>query len=483
MQADKQSDWGNPIKYLTLKEIGDPVTAMDAFFDDDWLPDQLARLASWREAIFSKTYYTGRNGNPGSLLSFQESNIILIEAAWVLWKRGETVGMINADLISSERDAWRDYPQNLNEAELCDPFSVIGHIFSKYSPPDYRVQLYEWLEHGLSRISGEGWVVTADFIAIYENLQKLYSASWLIYQRSKALPHLKSKGDRDVTAAQVTEITSNQANGITFYQLNAVIPSAYNDMLRGLVTVIKDKVQTVQCVIYLGVRPDLSGKIFLLVLTSDDEQRQAQHLNGNLEQSCEAIAKVTVLVHYASAFTSAVAKSNPFFCQSLSCPIIYLSGGLLLPVPPVSKASPDALKQADYWHRWYQQGKQFYDTADWCIRQKSANAALFLLHQSAECLLVAIIRVVIGYEINNHNLSRLLAITEMFTMDFTGVFNLEDAKDEELFQVLKNAYIDVRYRDNYAANNAKAAAVKTKVHQLIELTKRIYNKFLLTADL
>ncbi|GAA4924683.1 HEPN domain-containing protein [Mucilaginibacter defluvii] len=143
----------------------------------------------------------------------------------------------------------------------------------------------------------------------------------------------------------------------------------------------------------------------------------------------------------------------------------------------------DGFKHAEYWNRWYQQGKEFYNTADWCLKQKSTNAALFLLHQSAECLLVAIIRVVLGYEINNHNLSRLLAITEMFTTDFTGVFNLEDAKDEELFQVLKNAYIDVRYRDNYAANNAKAAAVKTKVYQLIELTKRIYNKFLLTADL
>ncbi|GAA4924676.1 hypothetical protein [Mucilaginibacter defluvii] len=345
MQADKQNDWGSPIKYLTLKEIGDPVTAMDAFFDDDWLPDQLARLASWREAIFSKTYYTDRNGNPGSLLSFHESNISLIEAAWVLWKRGENVGVITADLIPGERDIWRDYPQNLSDAELCDPFSVIGHIFSKYSLPDYRVQLYEWLEHGLSCISGEGWVVTGDFIAIFENLQKLYSASWLIYQRSKVVPHLKDKKDHNVTAEQINAIIVEQPNGIateqaneiakehpseiSLYRLNTVIPTICNDVLRDLVSVIQNKVPTVQAIIYLGVRPDSADKLFLLVLTSDDEQRQAQHLNSIIEQSCEAIAKVTVLVHYAGAFKTAVAKGNFFFCQVLSCPVIYLSGGLL----------------------------------------------------------------------------------------------------------------------------------------------------------
>ncbi len=479
MQADDKERRDNQPTQLTLHEVENPLLVLSDFFNDDWLPEQMAQLERWRNFILIEEFYVDQKGNPGGLLSFYELSVRLVEAMWVLHVREGGIEVVGTSIVENEKATWRDYPVNLTDSELSDLKLATNSIYAAYNLSQYRELLHEWLEHGLHKQSAEGWINAGDIIRIYENLQKLYSVAWLIHQRSSDTPHLKTIA----VFEQANNITIEQCSEVSLYRLNNVVPAIYNDLLREVVTLIVCKVPSVQCVIYLGVRPDHSDKIFLLVLTSDDEQRQAQHLNSIIEQSCEAVAKVTALVHYAGAFKTGVTKGNFFFCQALSCPVLYLSGGLLLPMLKTFMGAGKSANAAEQWERWFKQGKEFHAIAGMCINQGVANGALFLLHQSAECVLVAIIRAVLGYDINNHNLSRLLALTYMFTTDLHSVFDLKVEGDRELFEVLKHAYVNVRYRDNYDVGMETVVALQEKVQQLIALVGDIYGKHQLTIEL
>lgn len=56
-----------------------------------------------------------------------------------------------------------------------------------------------------------------------------------------------------------------------------------------------------------------------------------------------------------------------------------------------------------------------------------------------------------GYRINNHNLSRLLNLTQLFTDDLAEVFAVDDSQSKQLFNLLKNACVNVRYKDDFEA--------------------------------
>jgi HEPN domain-containing protein len=218
-----------------------------------------------------------------------------------------------------------------------------------------------------------------------------------------------------------------------------------------------------------------------LVLTTNEEQRMAQSLAATIEQSCEKVADVVALVHHASALFTALRYNNVFFNNALKCPAVFLSGGLLLPTVLSSHAALD--KDSFLWKHWHGQSADFLKGAEYHIGEGAYNAALFCLHQSAECALTAVIRGVLGYNINNHNLSRLIAITQMFTADISGVFATANEQDLSLFNVLKNAYVNVRYKDSYQAKGEEVSDLFSFANKLTMVVEQVYLRYKLVNSL
>lgn len=466
--------------YLTPDEVNSPLLVIADFFYDDWLPGHLERLKTWRDFVLKETYYLDEKNSPVGLLRCYMLNIRLIEALYLFETCDSNHLLIQkaTDPAPLERCLWRDYPTNLTEDELNEPLKVISNFFKDYTLQQYREQLYEWLEHGLSSKAAHEFITTSDLIGVYENLQKIYSAAWVIYQRLAEKPYVKN-----IFLPGIKADVSDSNKPINLYKLNTVIANYEREKFSRLTSTIKHKVPTVQCVIYLGAEPENTDKLFLLVLTSRDETETAQSLNCLIEDSCKPIATVTAMCHYTTALLTALENNSRFFHQAMNCPVIYLSGDFILPVPkPLDRIA--ANESASFkWNHWLQQGKAFLAGAEFYLRQESANAALFSLHQCAECVLIAVIRGVNGYGTTNHNLSRLLAVTQMFTTELLSVFELHDESKVVLFESLKQAYFNVRYKDGYKADIAIAKALYTTVEHLIELAEKVYARHLLTEGL
>jgi HEPN domain-containing protein len=468
---------------LNPEEVINPMLVLADFFNDDWLPGHLERLKVWRDYIIDDDYFRGIKNSPAELLYFHKLNIRLIEALYlVIDKPRLSDAATDITALELEKSVWRDFPPNLNNAELLNPYIVIQLFFKSCSLQQYRNILYEWLEYGLSSSSANEFIETKDLVVVYENLQKLYSAAWLIYQRESEKLFLKN--DLNNKVIKNDDIISSKSETLAcLYQLDSTISPDSEATLKKLIGVIKHKVPSVQAIIYLGKIPDRPDKIFLLVLTADTELNQASSLSSTIEESVSKLADVTALVHFASALFSAVTKNNFFFCRALNSPVIYLSGDLLLPVPKPTNSLLVNKDASFNWERWQSQGREFLAGAEFYLKRNAVKAALFSLHQCSECLLIAIVRAVLGYRINNHNLSKLLQITQMFTPDLNRLFGLDVPENKQLFDLLKHAYVNVRYRDAFEPDTKSLAALYLVIKKLVTLTGKVYEQHILTATI
>jgi HEPN domain-containing protein len=461
--------------YLEPDEISNPLIVLADFFSDDWLPCQLDWLREWRDYVLKDDYYRDQKGSPVGLLNFYKHTIKLIEATWLLKQSGNSLRNTPQVMdLAIERNTWRDFPVNLSNAELINPYHVIDDFFETIDMLKYREELYEWLEHGLSKNGAKEFIETRDFISVYENLQKLFSAAWMIYQRNGSSPYLKDFSNLKFSAVS-NWIAKEAGNRIKVYQLNNEFCSTViQELIAKVISIIKYKVPSVQAVIYLGKASEYRDKFYLLVLTSNDETQQAQNIAGKIEDCCSGVANVMALVHHASCLFTGIEKNNRFFIKALHCPVIYLSGDFILPVAKSINLIIQSEENVFDWDHWYGQAKDFFCGADFYRKNGAYNPALFSLHQCVECLLIALVRGVLGYRINNHNLSRLMNLTGMFTKDLIYVSNWDDEGYQERFKVLKHAYMNVRYKDKYETDSDTVDRLYQIVSLLLPVAEQVY---------
>ena len=390
---------------------------------------------------------------------------------------------VSIEQLGREQFEWSFYPSNLSQEEQLNPYLIIDRFFEDYNLPEYREHLRDWLHHGLSTKASREFIEPQNLVRVNDNLQALYTAAWFIFQRLAIKPSLKSRGVN--TCSQRTTINDSPEQSIvtdsrSLYTLDSNLSVKQSTVISKLVSVIIHKVSSVQAIIYLGESP--SGKFYLLVLTANDETRLAQGLAGMIEESCDGVAEVVALVHHASAVNTGLKRGNRFFNIALSRPAVYLSGGLILPVPEHLVNTP-SIEISGKWDHWLGLSYDFYNGAKFHFQQGGFNGAMFCLHQSAECVLVALVRAVLEYDINNHNLSRLLSITQMFSEDVVLAFNLESEQGKLLFDELKHAYVNVRYKDGYEAERNAVERLIEIVKQLMGIAEGLYQKHMLTSNL
>jgi len=171
-------------------ELKNPYLAITRFFDADHLPGHLEILAYWKKLVIRPQYYNRQNC-PADLLFMYKITSVLMEAAYMLRKvKGKSVagkmgGLSEDDYFLNECNQWRDFPQNIGRKSLLNPYRVFRKFFKAYSLVEYREHLYNWLSHGLSPHAAS-YMNAADLIAVYENLQKLFEAAWIIHEREIA---------------------------------------------------------------------------------------------------------------------------------------------------------------------------------------------------------------------------------------------------------------------------------------------------------
>lgn len=475
MYCGKYAPWEHYPKTLRYSEIQNPLCVIADFFSAGGVIDHRRDLKEWRDRVIDEKYFNGKRHGPGTLLFTCELNLKLLEAAYLLlldyketsWQRNK----LEAGQLAEEKETWIYFPNNLSEEELLNSYLAIKKIFKKIKPQMYRDYLHEWLHAALSTSPIDETVMLGEVITVYENILKLYAAAWLIYQRETQEARLidmpKIKTELNLNGKEI-EIRGIDPNPTPAEKLGL---DSVNDL-------IVKRFPSVQMIIHLGTHPD-PFTFYLLILINDNEKTPEGEISNKIEDHCRFLANVHTIVHKISSAKSGLTQGNRFWTTAVKQGnIIYRAPDLELPTPQDITNEALVERAIFHWERWGKQGKDFLAGARFYLSKGNYRLAAFLLHQTVESTLKAIIHAILGYRVQMHNLSRLLRLSLLITDELQNEFKLNTASGAEHFALLQNAYSQSRYSSNFDPDKVSVGALSETVGHFYAMAEEIQRQFI-----
>ena len=153
---------------------------------------------------------------------------------------------------------------------------------------------------------------------------------------------------------------------------------------------------------------------------------------------------------------------------------MYDSGKFKLAEPRKLTPEESKKKAEDYFNQWFESANEFYNHFEYALQKNTLNIAAILLHQSAERYYTTILLVFTDYRPKGHNLKTLDIQVGMCDKRFKQVFPGNNAEEIRLFELLKKAYVDARYKmDEYNITKEELAYLAGRVKILRELTETV----------
>lgn len=475
MYCGNYAPWEHYPKTLRHSEIQNPLSVIADFFSAGSVKNHRRDLKEWRDCVIDDKYFNDKRHGPGTLLFICELNLKLLEAAYLQFLNYKENSWSHATLeesqLAEEKETWDYFPNDLTTEELLNPYIAIKKIFKKIKPQMYRDYLQEWLHSALYTNPVDENMMPGEVIAVYENLLKLYAASWLIYQRETSKVELKDKPktklEIDLCEKQI-EIRDIHPN-----------PSPAEKLGLGSVEeLITKRFPSVQMIVHLGTHHD-PFTYFLLILINDNEKTPEGEISNRIEDHCKFLANIYTIVHKSGSAMSGLKAGNRFWTTAIKQGnSIYQSPDLELPVP--QDITNDVLIERSifHWERWGKQGKEFLEGAGFYVERKNYRLATFLLHQTVESTLKALIHSILGYRVQMHNLSRLLRFSLLITDDLKNAFKLNSIDGTQYFTLLQNAYSQSRYSSNFDTDDVSVKRISELVTHFYAVAEATQKQFI-----
>lgn len=159
---------------------------------------------------------------------------------------------------------------------------------------------------------------------------------------------------------------------------------------------------------------------------------------------------------------------------------IFNEGVLLYDKGTVTFAEPRLLTPAEqkekalrYFDTWFQQGSEFLIDAKHAANRGNLKKSTFELHQAAESLYYAILLVFTDYKPKTHNLWKLRKKAKPYSEEFFHVFRAEtDKQEKHLFELLKQGYVDARYREDFTISESELQTLIERVNLMIPVVEK-----------
>ncbi|MDR6942959.1 hypothetical protein [Mucilaginibacter pocheonensis] len=407
MYCSKYAPWEHYPKTLRHSEIQDPLSVIADFFNTGSVKSHSQDLKKWRDCVISDRYFNDKRHGPGTLLFSYDLNLRLLEAAYLLllayqensWKYKK----LEKSQLAEERATWVYFPNGLSTEELLNPYTVFRKIFKKIKPQMYRDYLQQWLHAALYTSPIDETMMPGEVIAVYENMLKLYAASWLICQReNEPMVKTRKNGNREVSSEAVGD-EAGLTPQIAIKPLGPKLTPGERLGLNELVKLIVKEVPAVQMIVYLGIYAE-PLTYCLLILTTGQDKLTEHELTNKIEDKCRPLASVLAFVHKTRSAVHGLTNGSRFWNDAMAKGITaYKTPDLELLMPSNLPNEVLHTRRTDNWQRWGRQGQEFLKGARFYMNNNNDQLAVFILHQAVESSLIGIIKVLCGYKPSVHN--------------------------------------------------------------------------------
>lgn len=220
----------------------------------------------------------------------------------------------------------------------------------------------------------------------------------------------------------------------------------------------------------------------ILIVFADNKEAGNIGLKNKIEDrlwKAPISTPVSVIMHGIKFFNDKIEKGNYFFTDIKKEGIkLYDSGNYKLPRRrKLDPAERKAHAIEDYEH-WYSSANGFLKMYQSALQEGENNIAAFQLHQATERYYHAVLLVFTGYKPKLHNIEILGRKACNLQPEFCKAFPNSSEEEKRLFGLLKDAYVDARYKKDYKITKDELTYLSKCVEKLQQLTQELCKKYI-----
>lgn len=214
----------------------------------------------------------------------------------------------------------------------------------------------------------------------------------------------------------------------------------------------------------------------ILVVTTHDDLKRNFKIRKKIKEELNKTIRTPLglIFHSVKELNQALSWGSYFFCDIKKEGILlYDSKKFTLQNPKKLSPKESQQKAQEYYDQWFTSANEFYVTFDFAMSKKWYLKAAFELHQATERYYTAIQLVYTDYRPKEHDLERLDIRVRNSDKRF-DVFPRTTPEEEHLFELLRRAYIDARYKmDEYSITESQLNYLSERVLALKQLTQEL----------
>jgi len=219
-----------------------------------------------------------------------------------------------------------------------------------------------------------------------------------------------------------------------------------------------------------------------LLVVSEKRSHGTMHgelrLRGEIERLLRRRApghpSSSVIVESIQRLNKALQRGDYFYADiQKEGVLLYDSGRHMLAEPgPIDPTEAHRYAREDYEH-WYTSASGFLKMYEAALQSPDNNIVAFQLYQATERFFHAITLTFTGYKAKTHDIERLDKQASNLHPDLFTVFPRATPEQKRLFNLLKSAYIDARYKADFVITREELDYLAARVRRRQALPKRI----------
>lgn len=225
-----------------------------------------------------------------------------------------------------------------------------------------------------------------------------------------------------------------------------------------------------------GTTYEYNSDFDILVVTNkkiEDIHRCWRKVRSKID-SKPLLTKTTIINHAIHFLNERIKHSYYFFVDiAKEGVMLYDSGRHELAVPEVIGPKKRLQKAEQYLHYWMNEADEFMVDFRNAFERGSYKKAAFYLHQAAENYYAVFSLVLTDYKPKTHDLEDLRSRAIKINEAQREVFPSRTEEEQYRFDLLKRAYIEARYNENYHITEAELTYLAERVLFLKELITQL----------
>lgn len=205
-----------------------------------------------------------------------------------------------------------------------------------------------------------------------------------------------------------------------------------------------------------------------------NKYRRRNKMEDDIRRLSSIQTPITFIYHNIGFFNHALREGQYFFSDIKTEGILlYNSGKCQLSESHNMSLEERQIKATKHFEKRFESANEFLKQFQNAFINEWYGNSTFQLHQATERYYAAILLAFTDYKPKTHDIKELGKQVAAQEPAFLKIFPLGTKEDERLFELLRKAYIDARYDDNFSVTKDELQWLVERVKMLKELTEKI----------